>query len=397
MVRFDAEGRAPLLAVGAMSGTSLDGVTVALVRIEEPTPDDIRVALLAHRTLSYATEQRGRLAAAVQGGTPRDLTLLHADLGAWCADAVEALLREAGASAAPRGAALGATAGAPPLAFVASHGQTIWHEPRRATLQLGNPAVLAERLGVPVISDFRSRDVAAGGEGAPLVPRADRLLFSRPDGPRALLNIGGIANFTVVPRRGDPAPVLAFDTGPGVMVVDACVRRLFPGRRFDEGGAIARSGRVLDTVVEASLAQPFFHAAAPKSTGRELFGETFAEALLARCLAASGAPADAVATAVELTARTIALGARLIPPALAPLDVVRSGGGARNPALVAAIERHWPGVAHRAFDDLFFDGEAKEAVAFALLGYLTWTGRPGNEPGATGAAGPRVLGSVTPP
>ena len=144
MVRFDAEGRAPLLAVGAMSGTSLDGVTVALVRIEEPTPDDIRVALLAHRTLPYATEQRGRLAAAVQGGTPRDLTLLHADLGAWCADAVEALLREAGASAAPRGAALGATAGAPPLAFVASHGQTIWHEPRR-----GDPApVLAfDKIG----------------------------------------------------------------------------------------------------------------------------------------------------------------------------------------------------------------------------------------------------------
>jgi len=381
-VRFDAEGRAPLLAVGAMSGTSLDGVTVALVRIEEPGPDDIRVALLAHRTLAYTAEQQARLAAAVAGGTPRDLTLLHADLGAWCADAVEALLRAAGAS---------------PIAFVASHGQTIWHEPRRATLQLGNPAVLAERLGVPVVSDFRSRDVAAGGEGAPLVPRADRLLFSRTDGPRALLNLGGIANFTVVPRRGDAAPVLAFDTGPGVMVIDACVRRLFPGLRFDEDGAIARSGRVLEPVVAASLAHPFFRAAPPKSTGRELFGETFAEGLLARCLEASGAPADAVATATELTARAVALGARLIPPALAPLDVVRSGGGARNPVLVAAIERRWPGVAHRAFDELYFDGEAKEAVAFALLGYLTWTGRPGNEPGATGAAGPRVLGSVTPP
>jgi anhydro-N-acetylmuramic acid kinase len=354
-VRFDAERRAPLLAVGAMSGTSLDGVTVALVRIEEATPDDIRVALLAHRTLAYTAEQRGRLAAAVQGGTPRDLTLLHADLGAWFADAVEALLREAGA---------------PPIAFVASHGQTIWHEPRRATLQLGEHGGIAE---------------------------LERLLFSRPDGPRALLNLGGIANFTVVPRRGDPAPVLAFDTGPGVMVIDACVRRLFPGRRFDEDGAIARSGRVLEAVVEASLAQPFFRAAPPKSTGRELFGEAFAEALLARCLEASGAPADAVATATELTARAVALGARLIPPALVPLDVVRSGGGARNPALVAAIERCWPGVTHRAFDDLYFDGEAKEAVAFALLGYLTWTGRPGNEPGATGAAGPRVLGSVTPP
>jgi anhydro-N-acetylmuramic acid kinase len=394
-VRFDAEGRAPLLAVGAMSGTSLDGVTVALVRFEEPAPDDIRVTLLAHRTLGYAAEQQARLAAAIAGGSPRDLTLLDADLGAWFADAVEGLLRAWGAASPGRPS--GAAAGARSLAFVASHGQTIWHEPRRATLQLGNPAVLAERLGVPVISDFRSRDVAAGGEGAPLVPRADRLLFSHPDGPRALLNLGGIANFTVVPRRGDPAPVLAFDTGPGVMVVDACVRRLYPGRRFDEDGAIARSGRVLEPVLAAVLDHPFFRAAPPKSTGREQFGEAYAEALLARCLEASRAPADAVATAVELTARTVALGARLIPPALAPLDVVRSGGGARNAVLVAAIERHWPGVAHRAFDQLFFDGEAKEAVAFALLGYLTWTGRPGNEPGATGAVGPRVLGSVTPP
>jgi anhydro-N-acetylmuramic acid kinase len=399
-VRFDAERRAPLLAVGAMSGTSLDGVTVALVRIEEPAPDDIRVALLAHRTQSYSATQQARLAAAVAGGTPRDLTLLDADLGGWFADAVEGLLREEAVGVVAMRSDAGRNAagsGTPSLAFVASHGQTIWHEPRRATLQLGDPAVLAERLGVPIVADFRSRDVAAGGEGAPLVPRADRLLFSRPDGPRALLNLGGIANFTVVPPRGDPAPLLAFDTGPGVMVVDACVRRLFPGRRFDEDGAIARSGRVLEPVVTASLAHPFFHADPPKSTGREQFGEAFAEGLLARCLEAGGAPADAVATAVELTARAVALGARLIPPALAPLDVVRSGGGARNPALVAAIERCWPGVAHRAFDDLFFDGEAKEAVAFALLGYLTWTGRPGNEPGATGATGPRVLGSVTPP
>ena len=378
------EPRAPLLAVGAMSGTSLDGVTVALVRIEEPAPHDIRATLIAHRTHPYAEGQRARLAAAVEGGGPRDLALLHADLGTWFADAVEALLREA--ATAPGD-----------VAFVASHGQTVWHEPRRATLQLGNPAAIAERLRVPVVSDFRSRDVAAGGEGAPLVPRADRLLFARADGPRALLNIGGIANFTVVPRRGDAASLLAFDTGPGVMVMDACVRRLFPGRRYDEEGAIARSGRALEAVVAECLSHPFFAAPPPKSTGRETFGEPFAEGLAARCLAASGEPADAVATAVELTARAIGEAARFIPPALAPLDVVRSGGGAKNPALVDALIRCWPGPKHRAFDDLFFDGEAKEAVAFALLGYLTWTGRPGNEPSATGAAGPRILGSVSPP
>jgi anhydro-N-acetylmuramic acid kinase len=367
-----------------MSGTSLDGVTVALVRFEEPAEGAIRCTLVAHRTRPYGAEQAARLATAVREGGPRDLALLHADLGAWFADAVEELLR--GTATDPHD-----------LAFVASHGQTIWHEPRRATLQLGAAAPIVERLGVPVVWDFRSRDVAAGGEGAPLVPRADRMLFARPDGPRALLNLGGIANFTVVPRRGDDGPLLAFDTGPGVMVIDACVRRLFPGRRFDEDGAIARAGSLLDPVLAEALAHPYFAAPPPKSTGRETFGEPFAERLIARCLEVSPRPADAVATATELTARAIGAAARLIPPALAPLDVVRSGGGARNPALVAALARAWPGPEHRAFDELFFDGEAKEAVAFALLGYLTWTGRPGNEPSATGAAGPRVLGTVSPP
>jgi anhydro-N-acetylmuramic acid kinase len=384
MVRFGADAVAPILAVGAMSGTSLDGVTAALVRIDEPDLDAFRVAVLGDCTVAYDAGQQGRIAAAIREGGPRELALLHADLGAWTAEAVLELLRQADLAPSQ-------------LAFVASHGQTIWHEPRRASLQLGNPGVMAERLGVPIIADFRSRDVAAGGEGAPLVPRADRLLFAGDDGPRVLLNIGGIANFTVVPRRGVDDPLLAFDTGPGVMVIDACVRRLYPGLAFDEGGAIARTGRALDAVVEEFLGHPFFAATPPKSTGREMFGEPFADRLMARCLELSSAPADAVATAVELTARAIGAAARFIPAALRPLDVLHSGGGAKNPALVKALERHWPGVEHRSFDDLFFDGEAKEAVAFAFLGYLTWTGRTGNEPGATGAAGPRVLGTVTPP
>jgi anhydro-N-acetylmuramic acid kinase len=336
------------------------------------------------RTVPYGAERQGRIAQAIAHGTARDLALLHADLGEWFAECVETLLDDAGVAAAA-------------LAFVASHGQTVWHEPRRSSFQLGSPAVLAERLGVAVVSDFRSRDVAAGGEGAPLVPRADRLLFARDDGPRALLNLGGIANLTLVPPRGDPSPLLAFDTGPGVMVIDGCVRALVPGRTFDEDGRIAAAGEVIAPVVDEVLAQPFFRAAPPKSTGREQFGEAFVRGFIARCLEHSAAPADVVASATALTARAVAdAAARYLPRDRAPLDVLRSGGGARNPVLCAALERAWPDVPHRRFDDVFFDGDAKEAVAFAFLGYLTWTGRSGNEPGATGAAGPRILGSITP-
>jgi anhydro-N-acetylmuramic acid kinase len=366
-----------------MSGTALDGVSAALVRFEEPSDGDVRVSLLAHYTLAYGGEQRSRIAHAVTDGDPRELALLHAELGEWHADAARAVLETSGVAPAD-------------VAFVASHGQTVWHEPRRSSLQLGNPAVIAERAGIAVVSDFRSRDVAAGGEGAPLVPRADRVLFARDDGSRALLNLGGIANLTLAPRRGDDAPLLAFDTGPGVMVIDACVRRLFPGARFDQGGRIAAGGRVVEEVVAESLSHPFFAAPPPKSTGRETFGDAYTDAFVSRCLERGASPADAVASATELTGRAIGLAALLLPADRRPLDVVRSGGGAKNLTLVRAIERCWTGVEHRSFDDLFFPGEAKEAVAFAFLGYLTWTGRPGNEPGATGAAGPRILGSITP-
>jgi len=373
-----------VLAVGLMSGTSLDGVSAALVRIREPEAGAYALELLAFLTTPYGDAQRDRIGNTIAGGSARELALLDADLGLWLADAALALLQRGGVAPAA-------------LAFVASHGQTVWHEPRRASLQLGNAAVIAERLGVPVVSDFRSRDVAAGGHGAPLVPRADRLLFARPDGPRALLNLGGIANFTVVPRRGSDAAVLALDTGPGVMVIDECVRRLYPGRRFDEDGAIARTGRADAEVVEAALAHPFFDEPPPRSTGREVFGVGYAHRLIAQCRERGASAADTVATAVALTARAIGAAARrFVPEPLRPLDVVRSGGGARNPALVAAVAEAWPGPAHRAFDELFFDGDAKEAAVFAFLGHLARTGRPGNEPAATGARGPRVLGCITP-
>jgi anhydro-N-acetylmuramic acid kinase len=384
--------------VGLMSGTSTDGVSAAAVRFHE-TADAagrarIDAELLGFVQRAYDASQRARLLAAMDAGTARDYCRLAADLGGWLADAAGALLAEAGVARAD-------------VRAVASHGQTLWHEPGHSTWQAGESAVIAERLGVDVVSDFRVRDVAAGGQGAPLVPIADALLFAAPDRWRALQNLGGIGNVTVVPPRDGAATtdafagVRAFDTGPGVSIIDAVARRVRPALPYDVDGRLARAGTEVPGVVDALLAAPYFSAPPPKSTGRELFGVAYAERLVDACreARAGASDEDLVATAVALTARSVADAyARFLPEPVS--EVVLSGGGARNPALVEAIEAgvaRLPGApAVRAFDALFFDGEAKEAVAFALLGYLHVERRPGNVPGATGARGPRVLGKLTP-
>jgi anhydro-N-acetylmuramic acid kinase len=248
-----------------------------------------------------------------------------------------------------------------------------------------------------VISDFRVRDVAAGGQGAPLVSAADRLLFSSPTYWRALQNLGGIGNVTVVPPGGDPRGVRAFDTGPGVVIIDGVTRLVHPEWRFDEGGRLARQGQTIHEVVSELLDHPYFLAPPPKSTGREFFTAQYIAEFVARCRAVrpSATGADLVATAVQLTAASIGDSyRRFMPEPVA--EVVVSGGGAKNPALVEAIAQALAPTRLVTFDDLFFDGEAKEAVAFALLGYLHLSGLPGNVPSATGARGPRVLGKVTP-
>jgi anhydro-N-acetylmuramic acid kinase len=224
------------------------------------------------------------------------------------------------------------------------------------------------------------------------VPIADALLFGKPDGARALLNIGGIANVTWVPRQGDTAGVIAFDTGPGVAVIDAVARALDPKTRFDEDGARAARGRPDEKVVEEILQRPFFAAKPPKSTGRELFGDDLATHLLT--LVSDGD--DCLATAVRLTVRSIANQLHRWLRQAGSAELVISGGGARNKTLVAGLEAALPDWSLRQFSDLFFDGDAKEAVAFALLGWLTIAGQPGNVPSATGARGPRVLGRITP-
>jgi len=364
-----------------MSGTSLDGVDAALVRFEGDRPE---ASLVAFQSRGYDATFRNTVLDVLATGHARDLAVLHVELGRQFADAVEALLAATGVAARD-------------VAFVASHGQTVWHEPGRATLQLGDPAVIAERCDVAVISDFRARDVAAGGQGAPLVPVADALLFAAPDRSRILLNVGGMANVTWLPPRGELGGVRAFDTGPGVAVIDAVVRRFRADLGYDVDGALAARGRAEDSLVAELLTDPFFAAPPPKSTGREMFGDPMASGLVReiRVRRPDASDEDCVATAVALTAASIADQiARWLPDDGA--EVVMSGGGARNPELRRRLAAALPRRALRRFDELFFDGDAKEAVAFALLGWLTVRGRPGNVPSATGAHGPRVLGRITP-
>ncbi len=368
----------PSLLVGLMSGTSLDGMDAALVRFDGPTS----ATLLGFVTRPYAASERAELQRGLNGAGPAELARLHSRIGHWAADAVQAVLSQTQTRASE-------------LAGIAFHGQTIWHEPPTVSWQLGEPAVLAERFGVKVVSNFRARDVAAGGQGAPLVPMADVLLFGRADGPRVLLNIGGMANLTYVAQHDVEEGAFALDTGPGVAVIDAVARLIDPTIAFDRDGRLATTGRVNESALRELLAEPFFQQPPPKSTGRELFGDAYA-----RRLHAQVPGADGVATAVELTARTISDAiVRWVP---GTPEIIASGGGCHHPVLMSRLKHHlglargspWP---VRRFEEVFFSGDAKEAVAFALLGYLTLHGQPGNLPAATGASGSRVLGSVTPP
>ncbi|MBV9879507.1 MAG: anhydro-N-acetylmuramic acid kinase [Gemmatirosa sp.] len=396
--------------VGLMSGTSVDGISAAAARFAARDDGRVDAELLGFVQRPYAAADRERLLAAMRGASPEEYCRLNFDVGHHLADAAAALLADAGVARDD-------------VRAVASHGHTIWHVPGHSTWQTGEAAVVAERLGVDVIADFRVRDMAAGGQGAPLVPVADALLFAG-DRWRALQNLGGIGNVTVVPPvpaaasgieplgtdslgadslGADPfAGVRAFDTGPGVAVIDTVARRVRPELPYDVDGALARAGYPIASVVDELLGEPYFAAPPPKSTGRELFSSAYVDRFVERCRAEQPAARDEdlVATAVLLTARAIAVSYRRFVPE--PVDeVLLSGGGARNPALVDAIDAEvravrGASVSVRRFDDVFFDGEAKEAVAFALLGWLHVEGRAGNVAAATGARGPRVLGKLTP-
>jgi anhydro-N-acetylmuramic acid kinase len=366
--------------VGLMSGTSADGISAAAARFERGSSSSPDATLLAYHEQPYASAQRDRLLRALDGASLAKLARLDFELGAWLADAALAVIGAAGL--VPRD-----------VRAIASHGHTIWHEAPVATWQIGQSAVIAERTGVDVISDFRVRDVAAGGQGAPLVAIADRLLFGADGEWRALQNLGGIGNVSVVPPRGIDAPVMAFDTGPGVAIIDGVVRTLSPGLAYDVDGALARRGSAIERVVADSLSEPYFAAPPPKSTGRELFDRAYIARFIERCRDVSrrATSEDIVATAVAFTASSIADQFRRFVSAPVA-DVVISGGGARNPALVDALTGALAPLPVRMFDSVFFDGDAKEAVAFGFLGWLFLERRAANVAAATGARGPRVLG-----
>lgn len=368
---------------GLMSGTSLDGISAAVARFTPGEGARYDVDLLGFHAQPYTRAQHERMLAAMREGTAREYCRLAVDFGRWLSDAAVAVLAEAGVARAD-------------VRAIGSHGQTLWHEPGHSTWQLDAPAVIAERTGLPVVSDFRVRDVAAGGQGAPLVPIADALLFAASEW-RALQNIGGIGNVTVVPPDGTLAGVRAFDTGPGVGVLDAVVRTVDPSLRYDTDGAIAARGRVLQPVVNQLLAEPYFRAEPPKSTGRELFDPAYVQRLIALCRAQGSdvTDADLVATATALTAQSIGDAYhRFIPEPVA--ETLIAGGGAKNATLRRMIAQAVAPLKVTTFDERYFDGEAKEAVAFALLAHLHLEGIAGNVPTATGARGPRVLGMFTP-
>jgi anhydro-N-acetylmuramic acid kinase len=369
--------------LGLMSGTSLDGISAAAVRFTE-RDGRTHFDLLAFRSSPYTSEQRNRMLAAMTGVSTAEYSALAFDFGAWLGEAAIAVIADAGVARKE-------------IIAIGSHGQTLWHAAPHDTWQFGESAVIAERTGIDVVSDFRVADVAAGGQGAPLVPIADAMLWSGEKHWRALQNIGGIGNVTVVPPGGTLEGVRAFDTGPGVGVIDAIVRELEPSLPYDVDGKLAAAGSPIDAVVDALLAADYFKQAPPKSTGRELFNAAYVANLIAKCRAAKkgATTADIVATATALTARSIADAYRRFLPE--PIEeVLISGGGAANPALAQMIEQEAGGLTVRRFGEVFVDGEAKEAIAFALLAKLFLERKPGNVVAVTGARGPRVLGKLTP-
>ena len=379
--------KAERLVVGLMSGTSLDGVDAALVRVSG-SRRDTAVTLISFVTLPFPDDLRARVLAVGHGeGNAEAVSRLNFALGALFADATEAVIREAKFSAGD-------------VDLVASHGQTISHTAGMApgaTLQIGEPAVIAQRLNAPVVSDFRTADVALGGQGAPLVPYADWCLLTDATRARAVQNIGGIGNVTFLPPNAAPDQVVGFDTGPGNLLIDRATQWATADRfRFDQDAHLARQGRVCEDLLAWLQTHPFLAQSPPKSAGREEFGDAFWQAVADRVDARNCRPFDVLATLTAFTAATIADAYRTFLPSF-PDEVILGGGGARNPLLVEMLRARLAPARVLTHEAVGLNGDAKEAVAFAVLANETLLGNPSNLPSVTGASRPAVLGKLTLP
>lgn len=380
--------------IGLMSGTSHDGIDAVLVDIARARRR-FRIRQRAFRSFPYARAVRARLLRLSQAAT----------LGAGEVSQVNVLLGELFARAALR---LCRAAGVSPddIDAVGSHGHTIYHQPRQrpgpgSTLQIGEPAVIAGLTGITTVADFRPADVALGGEGAPLVPYVHACLFQRPDRSVAVHNVGGIANLTYLPAtRGDggPAEVVAFDTGPGNVVIDGVVHAVTDGRRtYDRNGRLGRTGTVHAGLLRTLLRHSYFKRTPPKSTGREEFGGPFIARFLERAARLGLSAADQVATATALTADSMAGAYRdCILPRGGLAEIYVTGGGALNPTLLERFAARLPETRVRPLEDAGYDPQSLEALAFAILAYATLHGLPSNVPSATGADRPAVLGKIVP-
>lgn len=382
-----------MLVLGIMSGTSADGVDVALARIAG-TPPRLKAKLLGHTNVEFPAALRGEILRVAEGGsvTAGELSQLHFRLGECFADAALAACRRFRVAASR-------------VALIGSHGQTVYHQGRRtayfgrataSTLQIGDASVIAARTGITTVGDFRPADMALGGQGAPLVPYVDYLLYRDAKRGRVSLNLGGIGNLTVLPRAARAEQVTAFDTGPGNMLIDALVQRFTREReRYDKDARMAMSGRSIPGLVDELLRDPYLRLAPPKSTGREYYGRAYVEKVLAAGRRHGARPADLVRAATIFTALSVVDALhRFVLPKTKIDELIVSGGGACNPLVLGQIAAALPGIAVFPSSRLGIAVDAKEAYAFALLAYETWHRRPGNLPSATGARGPAILGKV---
>lgn len=385
-----------MIVAGVMSGTSADGINVAFVSLKGRA-FGTKIEVLAHSEYTFPSQVRREILAMMNANVAvADLTRMGFLLAELYADAVNAIAKDNDVK--------------PEL--IGCHGQTIYHQGQplsylgrkiACTLQIGDGSTLAARCGVPVVSDFRPADMACGGNGAPLVPFLDYTLFRHRKRGRIVQNIGGIANLSAIPAQATSEQVLAFDTGPGNMVIDQVMDRLF-GKRFDRDGRTGGRGTPIQNVLSDLLKAPFFRKRAPKTAGREEFGKEFVADLIKRC--AKARPEDIVATATALTARSIGNSVRSLVQMTTNAgghgqksyhDYIVSGGGAKNCTLMRMLEEELSpmGLQIRISDDLGLPSDAKEAAAFALLAYETWQHRPSNVPSATGASRPAILGKIS--